>query len=98
MSVPMLSLKLSKALASRRWRDLPSIDEYIEQRNDIQLRAESLSKELADLCWIELGVANRHIERVVDEVLPLRFVENEIARCLERVRNDNRFKMREPEA
>lgn len=73
-----------------------TIYDYIEQRNDIQLKAETLGKELSDLCWTELGVANRHIERVLNGVLPLRFVEGEIIRCLKRVSTDNRFKMREP--
>jgi len=77
---------------------MPTIEDYIDQRNDIQIRAEDLGSELATSCWTELGVANRHIQRVVAGTFPLQFVENEIVRCLERVRNDPRFKMREPEA
>lgn len=65
-----------------------TIDDYIKQRNDIQLRAEGISKEVADRCWTELGVANRHIERVVDEVLPLHIVSNEIESCFARVRRE----------
>lgn len=74
------------------------IEEYIEQRNEIQFQAEALGKELADKCWIELGVANRHIERVVSGIFPLQLVENEIVSCLQRVRKDDRFKVGEPGA
>ncbi len=63
-----------------------SVDDYIEQRNDIQLSAESLSKDFADMVWTELGVANRHISRVLDGLLPLRIVAPEIESCLRRAR------------
>ncbi len=65
-----------------------TIDDYIEQRNHIQLIAEDQSEEIARKCWAELGVANRHIARVLDEQLPLGIVENEIVQCLQRVRKD----------
>jgi hypothetical protein len=65
-----------------------TIDNYIEQRNDIQLRAEGVGKELADKCWVELGVANRHINRVIDEELPLSIVEDEIQKCFYRVKRE----------
>lgn len=68
-----------------------TIDEYIERRNALQLRAENVDKETADRCWIELGVANRHIQRVLDGILTLNFVEDEIERCLQRVAKEFGF-------
>ncbi|MDE1871811.1 MAG: hypothetical protein KGI06_06255 [Candidatus Micrarchaeota archaeon] len=65
--------------------EVSTIDDYIERRNAIQLRAENRSKEAADRTWIELGVANRHIQRVLDGVLKLPMVEVEIEKCLTRV-------------
>jgi hypothetical protein len=62
-----------------------TIDDYIEQRNAIQFKAEAISEEIAAKCWIELGVANRHIERVLNGLLSLPIVEQEIIRCLQRV-------------
>ena len=65
---------------------MKTIDDYIAERNEIQLRAENKSYDEGTRCWTELGVANRHIERVLNGVLPLRIVENEIAQCLDRAR------------
>ncbi len=66
-----------------------TIDDYIERRNAIQLRAEPLGKETADRCWTELGVANRHIERVLDGVFPMvPGVEREIVQCFKRVERE----------
>lgn len=62
-----------------------TIDDYIEQRNEIQLKAEALGKETADKCWAELGVANRHIERVLNGELRLAVVESEIQQCFRRI-------------
>lgn len=41
------------------------IDEVVNARNEIQFRAEDISEEVAKHCWSELGVANRHIERLI---------------------------------
>ena len=72
-----------------------TIDDYIEQRNELYLKAESVDSAtgtpfgkkgpLADLIWTELGVANRHIERVLNGKIKLKFVEKEIDACLKRV-------------
>lgn len=64
---------------------MAAIDGYIERRNAIQLRAENRSKEEADKTWAELGVANRHITRVIEGILPLPLAESEIENCLTRV-------------
>jgi hypothetical protein len=64
-----------------------TIEDYIEKRNEIVFSAESVNKELADVVWTELGVANRHIERVIDGVYPLQFVEKEIDTCLFRMKS-----------
>jgi len=62
-----------------------TIDDYIEQRNAIQFKAELISEEAAAARWIELGVANRHIERVLAGEMQLTpAVEYEIADCLRR--------------
>lgn len=74
-----------------------TIDDYIAQRNEIQLSAEPGNEwnkianryeawEFASRAWGELGVANRHIERVLDGTLRLNQCEKEIVQCLERVR------------
>jgi len=63
-----------------------TIEDYIAERNKLYLQAESRGPEVADQCWSELGVANRHISRVLDGTLTLIFVECEIERCLRRVR------------
>lgn len=65
-----------------------TIDNYIEQRNKIQLRAEAISKEVADKCWVELGVANRHIRRVLNGEVELAIVADEIEHCLRRVQKE----------
>lgn len=62
-----------------------TIDDYISERNKVYLRVQAAGKEAADRCWTELGVANRHIERVLTGALHLRVVEREIAACLRRV-------------
>lgn len=63
-----------------------TLREYVEQRNELQRRAEARSKELADRVWAELGVLNRHIERVMKEQVRLEQVEGEMRKCLDRVR------------
>lgn len=62
-----------------------TIDDYIERRNKIILSADAISKDFADRIWVELGVANRHIQRVISGACLLHFVENEIKECLVRV-------------
>ena len=62
-----------------------TIDDYIERRNKIIFSADAISKDFADKIWTELGVANRHIQRVISGVCLLHFVENEIRECLVRV-------------
>jgi hypothetical protein len=65
-----------------------TIDDYIEQRNALYLKAENISKEAADTVWAELGVANRHIDRVLrGKLFTLPQVEKEIQDCLQRVRD-----------
>lgn len=63
-----------------------TVDTLIEQRNAIYLRAENSGVDgAADRCWQMLGVANRHIDRVLSNVLKLTpAVEAEITHCLER--------------
>ena len=64
-----------------------SIDNWIEERNKIQLNAESVSDEFAKQIWISLGVANRHIARVLNGDLDLvPAVEQEIEACFKRVK------------
>lgn len=59
------------------------IDEFINRRNQIQFRAEDLGK--GDECWQMLGIANRHIDRLLDAELPLtQAVQSEIENCLNR--------------
>lgn len=59
-----------------------NIDDYIAQRNAIQIASGD-----TDECWASLGVANRHITRVIDGTMPLTpGLELEIQQCLERVR------------
>lgn len=65
-----------------------TIDDYIQQRNELQLIAEDTcsysSIDCADEMWVRLGVANRHIERVLTGQLPLTpGLEEEIQRCLD---------------
>jgi hypothetical protein len=61
-----------------------TIDDYIAERNKILLSMEDTPD--ADRCWVELGVANRHIGRVLDGTLRLEAVEAEINQCFRRVR------------
>lgn len=59
-----------------------TIDDYIAKRNTIQLDAEM--RGAGDAMWRRLGVANRHITRVLDGTLNLTpVVEREIVSCLE---------------
>jgi hypothetical protein len=60
-----------------------SIDDYIKQRNEIQLAAEE--KGNGDSCWIRLGPANRHIERVLAGSALTPAVEREIQNCFDRL-------------
>jgi hypothetical protein len=48
-----------------------SIDDLIEERNKLHLEAEAVSEQCAQRRWIELGVANRHIARVLEGHLQL---------------------------
>lgn len=74
-----------------------NIDDYIEERNEIGLLAEpgnagnkipdqKEAEAFAQRIWMELGVANRHIERVLKGTMSLSAVEGEIQSCLKRVR------------
>lgn len=47
-----------------------------------------MGQSIAARCWIELGVANRHIARVVDGEFHLAVVELEIQQCLRRVKQE----------
>jgi hypothetical protein len=63
-----------------------TIDDFAQRRNALLLRAEGVSKKVADQCWTRLGVTNRHIEGVLAGIFPLsRIVEDEIVRCCEAV-------------
>jgi hypothetical protein len=75
-------------LSKNHWegkRQTMTIDDYIQQRNGIQLKAEAQGEEIAKNCWTELGAANRHIEHVITGKLKLSDVEHEIIACLRRV-------------
>lgn len=62
-----------------------TIERLIDKRNYIQELAESRGKETADRVWAELGVANRHITRVVEGEMRLTpAIENEIEQCIKR--------------
>lgn len=63
-----------------------TIDEYAEERNNIFFSAQALGKHFDDVIWTELGVANRHISRVLNDAVPMRMVEGEIESCFRRVR------------
>jgi hypothetical protein len=63
-----------------------TIDDLAQCRNALLLRAEGVSKKVADQCWTRLGVANRHIEGVLAGTFPLsQIVEDETVRCFEDV-------------
>jgi hypothetical protein len=65
---------------------LDPVDELIERRNAIQLKAELFGDTYANECWSRLGVANRHIQRICQGELTLvPGVRKEIEDCLERV-------------
>lgn len=74
-----------------------TVDDYIEQRNALYLKAENAESRtigsgkspgpFANLIWTELGVANRHIERVIEDKVKLFQVEKEIQDCFKRVRD-----------
>lgn len=60
------------------------IDSYITRRNYLQCAAEDAG--CGEEIWVRLGVANRHIGRVIDGELPCTpAVEREIGECLESV-------------
>jgi len=62
---------------------MTTIDDYVEARNNIQIQAENVNIAVANECWLRLGLANRHIHRVIYGELPLvPGVEDEIKRCL----------------
>jgi hypothetical protein len=62
------------------------LDYYIAERNKIQLDAEKKTPNIANMCWIKLGVANRHIERLIAGLTLTPAIGDEIAGCLERTR------------
>ncbi len=60
-----------------------TIDDYIAERNAIQLKAEAAGDEAGATQWTNLGVANRHIERILKGELSLTpGVAGEIQKCL----------------
>lgn len=62
-----------------------TIQRLIDKRNFIQQLAGHRGKETADRVWTELGVANRHITRVVEGEMRLTpAIENEIEQCIKR--------------
>lgn len=62
---------------------MKTIDDYINERNAIQLKAEAIADSCGARCWAIMGVANRHIARVVEGILPLLpMVEKEIQQSL----------------
>ncbi len=64
-----------------------TIDDYIDQRNKIQLAAEALGDETGRKMWIRLGAANRIIKAVLDNNLTLvPGVVAEIENCLRRAK------------
>jgi len=62
-----------------------SLDDYIEERNRLFLAALSISNTFSDRIWTELGVANRHINRLIKGTLQLNMVRQEMDRCFEKV-------------
>jgi hypothetical protein len=63
-----------------------TIDELIDRRNECQLKAEAISEQAGADRWTALGLANRHIARVLENELPLTpGLENEILKCIDRV-------------
>jgi hypothetical protein len=62
-----------------------TLDDYIAERNRIQLEAEAIGEEAGIERWVRLGVANRHIQRIIYGKLSLTpAVEEEIVECLRR--------------
>lgn len=60
-----------------------TIDDYIKRRNGIQRKANTLNESVSKSCWARMGVANRHIDRVLSGKLELApGVEWEIERSL----------------
>lgn len=57
---------------------VPTLDELIERRNGL-VRLSGDSEEM----WQRLGVANRHIERVVNGTFICASVRGEITACLD---------------
>ena len=63
-----------------------TIDDFIEERNNIVFDAEGCG--VGAECWIRLGVANRHIGRVLDGVFQLTpGIEKEMQRCMQDTRH-----------
>lgn len=61
-----------------------TIDDYIAKRNEIQLTAEAKGIKAGREQWTRLGIANRHISRVLEGILSLTpAIETEIQRCLD---------------
>jgi len=61
------------------------IDLLISRRNDLQFQAENINEVTAEKCWTLLGVANRHIERLVGKTLPFsNSIKFEVEKCFER--------------
>jgi hypothetical protein len=66
-----------------------TIDYWVGARNEVQFTAEPMGNLIADECWVRLGVANRHINRVINGALPLTpGLESEIETC---VKNTGRW-------
>ena len=57
-----------------------TLDELIDRRNEVQLKAEDTPH--AASCWTRLGVASRHIERCATGMPLSPGVEREIIRCI----------------
>lgn len=61
-----------------------TIEQWIERRNALQIRAEGRGSTMAETCWARLGILNRHITRVVSGQMALtEGLEREMAMCLD---------------
>ncbi len=57
----------------------PSLDDLVERRNSLQIASQD-----SDAMWQRLGIANRHITRVVNGILTIEQTRHEIVDCLDR--------------
>lgn len=62
--------------------EMDDFDRIVERRNAIQLEAEDAG--CGTDMWLRLGIANRHIKRVVEGKLKLHHVVSEIEACFRR--------------